>query len=146
MNSVQQIAERIKGLRTLVGKTPEQMAEEIGVSTAEYYQAEAGTLDFAFTFLYRCAGALGIDVSELISGKSATLTTCQVVRKGEGLPLEPRDGFAYYNLASLKKDKLSQPYFCVAKHSYTLENSPISQLMTLWRVPELKLAIRKNHL
>ena len=126
MNSVQQIAERIKGLRTLVGKTPEQMAEEIGVSTAEYHQAEAGTLDFAFTFLYRCAGALGIDVSELISGKSATLTTCQVVRKGEGLPLEPRDGFAYYNLASLKKDKLSQPYFCIAKHSYTLENSPIS--------------------
>ena len=28
MNSVQQIAERIKGLRTLVGKTPEQMAKD----------------------------------------------------------------------------------------------------------------------
>lgn len=125
MNTVQEIAERIKGLRSVVGKTAEQMAAEIGVSTAEYYRAEAGELDFAFTFLYRCAGALGIDVSELISGKSATLTTCQVVRKGEGLPLEPRAGFAYYNLASLKKDKLSQPYFVVAKHSHTLENSPI---------------------
>ena len=58
MNSVQQIAERIKGLRTLVGKTPEQMAEEIGVSTAEYHQAEAGTLDFAFTFLVQAHLAL----------------------------------------------------------------------------------------
>ncbi len=125
-NSVMEIAERIKGLRSAVGKTAEQMAEEIGVTTEEYYRAEAGELDFAFTFLYRCAGALGIDVSELITGKSATLNTWQVVRKGEGLPLEPREGFAYYNLASLKKDKLSQPYFVVAKHSNTLENSPIS--------------------
>ena len=61
-NSVMEIAERIKGLRSAVGKTAEQMAEEIGVTTEEYYRAEAGELDFAFTFLYRCAGALGIDV------------------------------------------------------------------------------------
>ncbi len=126
MDTVQQIAERIRGLRLVVGKTQQEMADEIGVSLSDYLKAEDGEMDFAFTFLYRCAGALGIDVSELISGKSATLATWQVVRKGEGLPLEPRDGFAYYNLASLKKDKLSQPYFCVAKHSNTLENSPIS--------------------
>ena len=41
MNSVQQIAERIKGLRTLVGKTPEQMAEEMAAVSATFSAAAA---------------------------------------------------------------------------------------------------------
>ena len=126
MDKIKQIAQRIKELRLVVGKTPEQMAASMGITANEYLQAESGKVDFGFTFLYRCGDILGVDVSELVSGTSATLSTYQIIRHGEGLPLEPREGFSYFNLASLKKDKLSQPYLVIAKHSEQLENSPIS--------------------
>ncbi|MDR3263656.1 MAG: AMP-binding protein [Clostridiales bacterium] len=126
MDKVKQVAERIKDLRIITGKTQAEMAEATDVSIAEYLLAEEGKKDFSFTFLYKCAEVFSIDVSDLISGESPKLSTYQLVRKGEGDALPPKKEFIYYNLNSLKKDKIAQPYLVTAKYSKSIESTPIS--------------------
>jgi acetyl-CoA synthetase len=126
MNKVKQVAERIKDLRVITGKTSEEMAVLTDVSLKEYVDAENGKTDFSFTFLFKCAEAFNIDVSDLISGESPKLSTYQLVRKGGGDALPPKKEFNYYNLNFLKKGKIAQPYLVTAKYSKDIENSPIS--------------------
>ena len=125
MDKIKQVAERIRDLRSIVGKTPEEMAKALDVSLSDYKRAEEGKTDFSFTFLFKCAEVFSIDVSDLISGESPKLTTYQVVRSGSGEMLPPKKEFIYYNLNYLKKGKIAQPYLVTAKHSKHLENSPI---------------------
>ena len=54
-SKIQEIAGRIKVLRELENKTPEEMAYEIEVPLEEYLDCEAGNQDLNFTFIYRCA-------------------------------------------------------------------------------------------
>ena len=63
-----EIAERIKGLREMMDITPEEMAEAPGVELEEYLKHENGEQDFGFTFLYKCADKLDVDIVELLTG------------------------------------------------------------------------------
>ena len=104
-NQVLQIAERIRGLREIIGKSVGEMAEICGVSEAEYRRAENGEYDFSFTFLHKCAKAFGIEIEELLTGDTAKLSGYSVVRRGEGTPLTRRKGFKYQHLATYFKSK-----------------------------------------
>ncbi|MCL2797223.1 MAG: AMP-binding protein, partial [Firmicutes bacterium] len=126
MDQVKQVAERIKELREVTGKSQEEMAKATGKSLADYQKAEEGEKDFSFTFLFKCASAFGIDVSELVSGESPRLKTYQLVRKGAGEKLPEKSEFQYYNLNFLKRDKIAQPYFVTAKYRPEFENAPIN--------------------
>ncbi|MDR1939792.1 MAG: AMP-binding protein [Clostridiales bacterium] len=126
MDRVKQVAEMIKELRNITGKTQEEMAALTGVSLGEYASAEEGKTDFSFTFLNKCAEAFSIDISVLISGEAPRLNTYQLVRSGGGEMLPPKKEFDYYNLNFLKKGKNSQPYLVTAKYSKETENAPIS--------------------
>ena len=65
-----EIAERIKGLREMMDITPEEMAEAAGVELEEYLKHENGEQDFGFTFLYKCADKLDVDIVELLTGEN----------------------------------------------------------------------------
>lgn len=125
MEQIKQIAERLRALRGVLGKTEEQLAQEAGVSLTEYQRCERGESDFSFTFLHKCARALGVDITELLTGDMPRLTTYSVVRAGQGLPLERRKGFTYQHLASLFKSKLSEPFLVTARYEQAAANSPI---------------------
>jgi Acyl-coenzyme A synthetases/AMP-(fatty) acid ligases len=124
-NQVLLIAKRIEELRRITGKSPEDMAAVTNVSVEEYLKSEAGENDFSFTFVHNCAKAFGVDITELITGDNAKLSTFSIVRKGEGLPLERRKGFNYRHLASYFKGRLSEPFLVKAKYDETAQNSPI---------------------
>lgn len=115
-NQVLQIAERIRGLREIIGKSVGEMAEICGVSEAEYRRAENGEYDFSFTFLHKCAKAFGIEIEELLTGDTAKLSGYSVVRRGEGTPLTRRKGFKYQHLATYFKSKYSEPFLVCAKY------------------------------
>ena len=76
-----EIANRIKELREIVGYTPAEMAEKTGVSIEEYIDCERGNADLNFAFLYRCAMAFNVDVTDIIEGKSPKLETYTVTRR-----------------------------------------------------------------
>jgi acetyl-CoA synthetase len=122
---VRQIAERIRDLREIFAKDVAYMAKVTGVPPAEYQRLENGEGDFYFTFLQNAAQEFGVDVIELITGQSPTLSGYEVVRRGEGVPLEHRSGFKYMHLASMFKDKISEPFMVTAVYDRKLENSQI---------------------
>ncbi len=125
MDKIQQIAERIKGLRVIMEISEKEMAAVCGVSLDEYLKAESGGSDFSFTFLYKCAGRFGVDISELISGETPKLSRYFVVRKGKGLPIERREGFKYQHLGYLLKNRNSEPFHIFAKFNEEEQNKPV---------------------
>ena len=70
---IKAMAGRIAALREIEGYSAEYMAERTGVTVSEYLDCEAGRADLTFAFLFRCASALGIDVTEIIEGTAPRL-------------------------------------------------------------------------
>ena len=85
---IQEMAQRIRTLREIVGYTPADMALKTGVSESEYLSCEAGEKDLNFAFLYRCALALNVDVTDIIEGTSPRLAGYTVTRKGQGQEIQ----------------------------------------------------------
>ena len=89
---IMEMANRIKDLRDIVGLTVGEMAAKTGVSEEEYIACEAGQRDLNFAFLYRCALALKVDVTDIIEGSSPRLAGYTVTRNGEGQKIEQAHG------------------------------------------------------
>lgn len=120
-----EIAQRIRGLREIFEFTPEQMAEKVHISAAEYRAYENGEIDFGFTFLYSCANVFGVDIVELLTGENPKLSFYTIVRSGNGLPMKRRRGFTYQHLAYRMKDKLSEPFLVTAPYTEEAQKQPI---------------------
>ena len=66
--NIKEVANRIQALREDLDITMQDMADATGRSLAEYAAQESGEEDLSFTFLYKCAQRLGVDVIELLTG------------------------------------------------------------------------------
>ena len=124
-NQVKMTAQRIKELRSIIGKSPEEMAAIIGITAEAYTDFESGNVDFTFTFLHKCAKIFNVDITDLLTGENAKLSGFQIVRNGEGMPLTRRKGFSYNHLALNFKDKLSEPFIVTAPYDEAAQNKPI---------------------
>lgn len=122
---IKEIAERIRGLREMMGISAEEMAKNLGLGLADYESYERGELDFPFTFLMKCAQCFGIDMVELMTGENPRLSFYTVTRAGHGLPIERRKGFDYKHLAPYIKNKLAEPFIVNAPYSDEEQNKPI---------------------
>lgn len=118
-------AQRIKELRQITGKTPEEMASITGVSVEDYLSCESGSSDFSFTFLHKCAKAFGVDITDLMTGENAKLSAFAIVRNGEGFPIARRKGFKYNHLAANFKSRLSEPFWVRAPFDSSAQNRDI---------------------
>ena len=123
---IMQIAERIKGLRELLGISEQEMCHTLQLTPEAYADYEAGRRDFSFSLLYEIALKFGVDITELITGDMPRLSRFSLIRAGEGLPIERRKGFAYQHMAYLFKNRNSEPFRVVAKFDETLLNKPIA--------------------
>jgi transcriptional regulator with XRE-family HTH domain len=122
-----EIAERIRGLREDFGISVAEMAQLVEVSQDEYICYEEGKRDFSFTFLYKVANRLGLDISELVTGSSPTLSVYTHVKKGKGLSIERRKGFKYYSLAYLFKNRNAEPFLVEAPYDEAADKGEILQ-------------------
>ncbi len=124
-NQVMQIAQRLKGTRILEGYTPEEMAAAADVTVDEYLEYESGNVDFGFTFIYKCANKLGLDISELIIGEMPKLSFYTIVRKDEGMDIKRRAGFKYLHKAAYIKNRSAEPFVVTAPYIEEEQNAPI---------------------
>ena len=67
---IKEIAGRIRELREITGLSAQEMAERTGISVEEYIQCEAGNRNLSIAFLYRCTLSFGVDMGDLLEGKS----------------------------------------------------------------------------
>ncbi|MCC8135478.1 MAG: AMP-binding protein [Ruminococcus sp.] len=107
---IKEVAERIKAVRESVGCTPEEMAVKSDASLEDYLAYEEGNTDFSFTFIYKFANACGVEITDLMEGVSPSLSSYNVTRKGEGVPIARRAGFNYERLAPQFRNKIAEPF------------------------------------
>jgi transcriptional regulator with XRE-family HTH domain len=122
---IAEVAHRIHALREDLGLTTAEMAEATGLSETDYEVAESGEQDLSFTFLYRAAEKLGVDIIELLTGESPHLAGYSVVRAGKGLSIKRRAGFEYLHLAPTFRDKLAEPFVVTAPYVETQQEAAI---------------------
>ena len=110
-NKIADMAKRIKELREIENISVSEMAEKTGVTEEEYVKCENGESDLNFAFLYRCAVALSVNVTDIIEGVSPTLKSYTVTRYGEGQEIAKAHGMTYYNLAYAFRNRIAEPLF-----------------------------------
>mgnify|MGYP004514656531 FL=1 len=114
---IHEMAGRIRYLREIEGLTPEAMAQKTDVSVQEYLDCENGIGDLTFAFIYRCALALNVDVTDIIDGQSPRLKSFILTRQGGGQEIANAHGMTYYNLAYAFRNRIADPLY--VRSTYT---------------------------
>jgi len=122
---IKEMAGRIKELREIEGLSIEQMAVKTGVTQAEYLACESGRSDLNFAFIYRCANALNVNVTEIIEGISPKLKSYTVTRYGAGQEIANAHGMTYYNLAYAFQKRIAEPLYVRSTYREDAEKNGI---------------------
>ncbi len=122
---IREVAKRIRTLREIEGLTVAVMAEKTAVSEAEYLACENGDSDLNFAFIYRCAQALGVDVTDIIEGRSPTLKSYTLTRRERGQRIEQAHGMTYYSLAAAFKNRIAEPLYVHSQYSAEAQDREI---------------------
>ncbi len=120
------IAARLKWARENLDIPASAMAEACGIGEAEYIRLENGEDDFSFTFLFKCAKLLGMDISELVSGSDPKLDFYNLTRAGGGMPIKREKEFDYRHVAPLLKNRMGEPFIVTAKYDEEAQDKPIT--------------------
>ena len=120
-----EMASRIRELRELLGFSVEEMAQKTDVSVDEYIRCESGEQDLNFAFIYRCALALNVNVTDIIEGYSPTLKSYTVTRRGTGQKVSQAHGMTYYNLAYAFQNRIAEPLYVRTKYDPEAQNRDI---------------------
>ncbi|MCQ2426298.1 MAG: AMP-binding protein [Lachnospiraceae bacterium] len=122
---IREMAERIRELREITRFTPEEMAMKTDCDVAEYLACERGERDLNFAFIYRCALAFGVDVTDIIEGVSPTLKSYTLTRSGAGQRIEQAHGMVYYNLAAAFQNRIAEPLYVISEYSEEAQHKDI---------------------
>ena len=122
---IKEMAGRIRALREIEGLEPSQMAAKTGISTEEYIRCESGESDLNFAFIYRCALALNVNVTEIIEGYSPKLKSYTVTRAGAGQEIAKAHGMVYYNMAYAFQNRIAEPLFVRSAYSEEAQHKDI---------------------
>ncbi|MBQ9898920.1 MAG: helix-turn-helix transcriptional regulator [Ruminococcus sp.] len=108
METINEIAVRIRELREVCDYTQEGLAAELGL-TAEQYAGYEENGDFPISVIYEIANKFGVDFNELVTGEPSRIDTYHVVRRGKGRSISRFPGYRFKDLAFRYADKIMQP-------------------------------------
>ncbi len=139
---IKEVAGRIKELREIEGLSSQDMALKTDVSLEEYENCEQGKSNLTFAFIYRCALALKVNVTDIIEGYSPELKNFTVTRSGAGQIVSKAHGMTYYNMAYAFRNRIAEPLFV---HSIYREDSQGKDIeLTTHDGQELDIVISGN--
>ena len=107
---IQQIAERLAGLRDALEITPEEMAKVCNVSAEEYLKLETGTVDISVSILHQISQAYGVELTTLMFGDEPKMSTYFITRKGKGVTVERTKAYKYQSLAAGFAGRKADPF------------------------------------
>jgi mannose-6-phosphate isomerase-like protein (cupin superfamily)/DNA-binding XRE family transcriptional regulator len=108
-DKLKEIGVRLAEMREVCEISADDMAAKLGMNTETYLAYESGKDDFPFSFLYNAADVLRVDVLDLLSGDSPTLSMCTVVRKDKGYAITRNKAYDYKHLAFTFRGKKMEP-------------------------------------
>ena len=124
-HKLKQIADRVRELRLLSGLSVAEVAERMGISESEYEACESGNKTLSIAFLYHCALIFGVDMGDILEGKSPKLRSYALTRKGEGQRIEEAHHMVGYNLASGFRNRIGLPLYMEMNYREGAEDEKI---------------------
>jgi transcriptional regulator with XRE-family HTH domain len=112
---LKQIAERIKGLREIMGVSQQTIAKELGITENMYQEYEKGIIDIPVGILYKLAHRFNVELTSLLTGTEPRLHTYCLTRKDHGVSVERRQDYKYQNLAFNFIHKKAEPFLVVVE-------------------------------
>jgi len=103
------ISERIRELREIFDLSEEDMAKETGVEVSTYKEYESSGKNIPISVLYHISQKFGVDLSEILTGEAARISTMQVCRRGKGKTIDRYPGYMFESLAPRFKGKVMEP-------------------------------------
>ena len=137
---IREVAGRIRELREISGFTVEEMAARTSLSVEEYIQCEEGSRNLSVAFLYRCTLSFGVDMGDLLEGRSPKLRSYDLTRKGEGQRIEEAHHMVGYNLAADFRNRIALPLYMEMKYRPGAEYEDIA--LTTHEGQECDIVIR----
>ena len=110
-HKMKEIADRVRELRLISGLSLSEMAARTGISEEEYAECEAGNRNLSVAFLYHCALSFGVDMSDILEGKSPKLRSYALTRLGEGQKIEEAHHMVGFNLAAGFRNRIALPLY-----------------------------------
>ena len=107
---IRQIAERLRGLRDVLGLTVEECARVCEISTEVYERYETGENDIPVTFLVHYASLFHIELTTLLTGEAPKMHGYALTRKGQGTKVERRKEYSYQALNEAFIHKKASPF------------------------------------
>jgi mannose-6-phosphate isomerase-like protein (cupin superfamily) len=107
---IRQIAERMKGLREVLGITAEDAALTCGIAVEKYLEFETGGNDIPVSILHRFAHRYNVELTVLLTGQEPHMHHYSLVRKNQGTIVERRKSYKYQDLAQLYINRKAEPF------------------------------------
>ncbi|NCB30485.1 MAG: cupin domain-containing protein, partial [Clostridia bacterium] len=145
-----EVAARIHDLREISGYTPEEMARNTNVGLSDYLSYESAQADMPFTFIHKCALTFNVGITDLMEGRSASLSSYTITRKGQGQTTAKEKGIEIKNMAPFFRDKIAEPYWVTYEYDAAQQGRPIhltthsGQEFDLILSGKLKVQVGKN--
>ncbi|MBQ2714310.1 MAG: AMP-binding protein [Clostridia bacterium] len=125
MNRLSEVASRIKEMRDVMGYSVQEMAEKTEVTETSYKAYESGSTDIPFSFIHKCALVFGVELTELLEGGTAKLSSYTVTRAGKGQTTAKEEGIDIKSLAPKFRGKIAEPYMVRYEYEADKQNKPI---------------------
>ena len=103
------ISQRIRELREIFDLTEEEMARDLGVQLPEYLEYESSGENIPISVLYHISQKFNVDLSEILTGEPARISTLQVCRRGKGKVIDRYPGYMFESLAPRFTQKVMEP-------------------------------------
>ena len=108
-DEMKMISERIRELREVLNLTAEEMARDTGVELDKYIEYESSGENIPISVLYSISQKLGVDMSLILTGEQARISTMQICRRGKGKTINRYPGYMFEDLAPRFTHKVMEP-------------------------------------
>lgn len=107
---LQQVAERLRGLREVEGVSAGSLAHELGIPLDLYQRYESGESDIPVGVLCEVAGRFGVELTALLTGDNPRLHVYALARADQGTSIQRRPEYKYQSLAYNFVHKKAEPF------------------------------------
>ena len=114
---IRQIAERLRGLRDALDISEEEVAKVCNISVDEYKSIESGETDIPVSILQTISQHFGIELSVLMFGSEAHMSSYFLTRAGSGASVERCKSYKYQALAAGFKNRDFTPFMVTVEYN-----------------------------
>jgi transcriptional regulator with XRE-family HTH domain len=120
---IQEIAQRLRGLRDMLGIPVEDIAAACHTSKDEYLGYESGDKDIPISALQNISRTYKVELTALLFGGEPNMKTFFLTRAGQGTAMERSKAYKYQDLAAGFVGRKAEPFIVLVEP--TPESTPM---------------------